>query len=146
MKVDFSLIRVGSEWTRPSLASLWTYKSDQAFAKGAFCPRFDKNIILFVTRDKQAGSTPYRDSLEGSVLKWEGSTDHAVDARIVSATDNGARIHVFFRPRHHMPFTYFGVASLDSYALRADAPSAFKFRLMSVITNNTESNTSAGAA
>jgi putative restriction endonuclease len=131
VRLDFSAIRVGSEWTRPDLAKLWMYKGYQAFAKGAFCPSSDNKIVLFVTRDKQLGSTQYKDALLNEVLHWEGPKDHAVDDRIMAAEENGDQIHLFYRPRHHMPFTYLGLVRLARSYSRDRDPSEFTFQLQS---------------
>ncbi|MEP6637119.1 MAG: hypothetical protein ABJB97_10375 [Acidobacteriota bacterium] len=52
--------------------------------------------------------TRYADVPRGDVLEIEGETNHLADTRLINASRNGDEIHLFYRPRHHEPFTYLG--------------------------------------
>ena len=127
MSVDLSLTKVGSEYSRQDLAHLWGYKSFHALARGVVTPVGDDKIILFVTRDKQESAEQYNDSMIGSMMNWEGPTDHFAEQRMIDATRSGDEIHVFYRDRHHTDFTYLGRASVQTTTLRIDTPSSFTF-------------------
>lgn len=129
MAVEFSKIRVGSTWDRNALAAIWKYKSFHAIARGVCTPADDKKVILFVTEEKQESSTQYADRLMGGKLEWEGEAGHFNDRRIAEAADAGDEIHIFYRERHHKPFTYLGLATVISAKLSAEKPSKFVFRV-----------------
>ena len=130
MVVNFFAIRVGSLWTRPELATLWGYKAYQALARGVVTPAQDNKIILFVTQDKQASTTNYRDVLAGDKLEWEGPNDHYAESRMLAAKKQGETIHLFYRKRHHAPFEYKGELAIVSSNLRLKEPSEFVFKML----------------
>jgi hypothetical protein len=129
MAVHFDSIKIGTKWDRNQLARLWGYKSFHAIARGVVTPAHDKKIILFVTEEKQEGLTQYADRLCGRTLEWEGEEGHASDRRIADSAIAGDEIHIFYRKRHHAPFTYLGIGTLVSYSLIPNAPSKFVFKL-----------------
>ncbi len=129
MPVSFSVIKVHTEWDRNELAELWGFKSFHAIARGVVTPAGDDKIILFVTEDKQAGLTQYTDRLRDGVLEWEGEDGHGSDRRITRAAAAGDEIHVFYRERHHSPFTYIGTVTLRSHQILSGEPSEFVFDL-----------------
>lgn len=137
MPVTFDTIQIGAEYDRPHLAEAWGYESFHAIAKGAVTPKATPYIILFITRQKQDFQTQYEDSLENGVLKIEGETNHAADSRIIRAGEQGDQIHLFYRDRHHMPFTYYGQVYLLRYEVHTDSPSRFSFRVPSERPDNT---------
>ncbi len=130
MPVSFARIRIGSKWSRMSLAALWGYKSFHAIAKGVVTPAGDNKIILFVTQEKQASATDYKDVLREDVLEWEGPNDHSAERRMLSATDTGDEIHLFHRARHHTDFEYYGELKIVSLSLNTKAPSKFVFEVL----------------
>lgn len=130
MPVSFTSIAVGSLWTRPDLADLWGYKGYQAFAKGVFTPANDNKIILFVTEEKQASATEYKDVLKDDLLEWEGPNDHFAEERMLHAKSRGDEIHLFHRPRHHEPFEYRGEVNIREQTLKSSVPSAFTFEIL----------------
>jgi hypothetical protein len=129
MAISFKGIKNGSEWDRPNLAKLWGYRSFHAIAKGAVTPRGDNKVVLFITHDKQSSATQYEDLLEGNTLKIQGETGHVADDRILNADKAGDEIHLFYRDRHHMPFTYHGRLRLTKHTIHSNEPSRFVFRL-----------------
>lgn len=131
MPVLFDKIQIGQDYTRPQLSSLWGYEGYEAISRGAVTPRNTPFIILFITREKQQFLTQYEDRLENGILDIEGETNHAADSRIVKAIGTGDEIHLFYRERHHMPFTYYGQLYLIRHEKHADAPSRFTFRVPS---------------
>lgn len=125
--MDFSSLIIGEEYDRPYLAKLWGYGAYNAISRGVVTPKGERNVILFITREKQEDLTQYEDHIEQDILFWEGEEKHGSDQRIVSRRDT---IHIFFRERHHSPFVYEGRAVLMGYRLFSDRPSKFTFHLV----------------
>lgn len=98
-------------------------------ARGVVTPREDNKIILFVTVEKQNCMEPYVDDINSGFLKWEGPTDHFAEQRILNADAVGEEIHLFFRVRHHMAFTYYGKLTLVHAFIFSDKPSKFIFKI-----------------
>lgn len=130
MPFDLTPLERGGLYTRPELAALWGYAGYQAFARRVFTPQGARTIVLFVTRQKQAGLTAYKDALVGDHLTWEGESSHANDLRIARAAETGEAIHLFYRDVHHTPFRYHGQVLLRQYSERRDGPSRFAFQLL----------------
>lgn len=126
----FEKLRVGHCYSRPELAELWGYAGYQAIARGVVTRADTRNIILFVTQEKQKSAEQYQDRLSGDVLYWEGPNDHFAETRMLRAEQTGDRIHVFYRPRHHSDFEYMGRAKVIECDRRASSPSRFKLRLL----------------
>jgi len=118
---------LGEAYDRPFLAELWGYESYHALARGVITPQKDNKIILFITKEKQEGFTPYINHFEGDDLFIEGEKNHSSDNRIVSAKEVGDEIHLFFREIHHQPFVYYGLIELLEYELLSDKPSKLRF-------------------
>lgn len=124
------VLELGRLYTRPQLAKLWGYRSFHAISRGVVTPRDDDVIILFVTREKQASFTQYRDFLNGDRLHWEGEKAHGSDDRIARAHEKGEDIHLFYRDVHHTPFRYHGRVLLTRFRRRNNEPSSFVFQLV----------------
>ena len=127
MPVLVDSLELGEQYERPELAALWGYKDWHAIGRGAFTPASQPYIVLFITKEKQEALAQYEDHFEGDVLHIDGETNHATDQRIVNSGASGDEIHLFYRDRHHLPFTYYGRIHLQSFELQADAPSRFAF-------------------
>lgn len=125
----FDNLKVGQCYSRPELADLWDYKGYQAIARGVVTPAGTRNIIIFVTQEKQKSAQQYQDRLSGDVLYWEGPTDHFAEARMLR-DEAGDRIHVFYRAKHHSDFEYMGRAKVLDCDRRASSPSRFKLKLL----------------
>ncbi len=76
MAFDASTLKIGHLYSRPRLAELWEYQGYQGFARGVFTPGGQRNIVLFVTRQKQESLTQYSDFISGDRLHWEGEERH----------------------------------------------------------------------
>jgi len=127
MPVSFDQIQKGRTYSRPELARLWGYAGHEAISRGVITPARTRFIILFITHEKQEGFTQYQDSFEGGILNIEGETNHANDNRIINAEKAGDEIHLFYRPKHHMNFSYEGRIFLSRYRRNADKPSHLRF-------------------
>jgi hypothetical protein len=128
--LDFSKIHVGERYDRPALARLWGYKGHEAISRGVVTPKGSSQIILFVTRIKQASLTQYDDYVSGDLLFWEGETGHSSDEQIANAKRQGKTIYLFFREIHHSPFEYKGQIELLHREPRISEPSRFVFQLV----------------
>ena len=128
--VSFAKITVGREYSRNALADLWGYSSYHAIARGVVTPRNGSQIILFVTEEKQESLEQYADRLDADILHWEGPNDHFAEERMVNAAGSGEQIHLFYRVRHHMDFTYMGRAAVVSHDSRIRQPSQFTLKLL----------------
>lgn len=129
MRISFDQLEVGEEYERVALAKLWGYQSFHAISKGVVTPRGTPFIILFITREKQESLTPYEDALENGILEMDGEEKHTTDDRLITAAERGDQIHLFYRERHHTPFTYHGQVQLLDYERRGESPSRFRFAL-----------------
>lgn len=129
MKISLDSLVIGQEYDRPFLANLWGYRDWHAIGRGIVTPKGHDLIILFVTQDKQESLTQYEDGFVGSQLVMEGEIGHKTDKRIIESKSGSDCIYLFFRMRHHMPFTYYGEVFLESYRLRSTEPSIFYFNL-----------------
>ena len=127
MPAFFDHIMVGKTYSRKELAELWGYASMHAIARGVVTPKGDNKIILFVTREKQAGSEQYEDELSERELQWEGPTDHFAEDRMLSAAQTGDEIHLFYRERHHTDFVYYGKLDVVRHERHSNRPSRFIF-------------------
>lgn len=127
MPVSMETLTLGEEYTRPYLAALWGFASHQAISRGIVTPRLSGTIILFVTKEKQNSLPQYQDYFEGEILHMEGETNHANDERLINAERVGDLIFLFYRERHHQPFTYYGQVKLINYEQNVEAPSSFSF-------------------
>jgi hypothetical protein len=130
MLVSFAKISNGREYSRKVLAHLWGYSSYHALARGVVTPQGDNKIVLFVTEKKQDSLTQYVDRLEGKLLHWEGPNDHFAESRMSSASRSGDEIHLFYRVRHHLDFTYMGLVTIAGHVKHAHRPSEFSLRLI----------------
>ena len=125
--VTFDRITLGEQYDRPELAALWGYQDWHAIGRGVITPAGQNVVLLFVTKEKQEALTQYQDHFEGDHLHWEGETNHGNDSRIVGAESAGDEIHLFYRDRHHSPFTYYGQIHLLSHDQQSPEPSLFVF-------------------
>lgn len=125
MNVSFDKIAVGSVYNRRELVKLWGYAGIEALQRGVVTPRGDNKIILFVTENKKADATQYRDRLVDDTLEWEGPNDHFAESRIISASTSNDEIHVFHRSYSDEKFTYCGRFTVSDVQRHPDRPSRF---------------------
>lgn len=126
--VRFDILKVGDKYTSKELAEMWNYKSYHALIKGVVTPKDSNYIILFVTKEKQIGATPYEDELRDNILYMTGQKEHGSDKRLASNLNNDIdEIYLFFRNIHHTPFVYYGRCYLLNVELNKDQASKFQF-------------------
>lgn len=132
MGVSFSDLQIGGQYTRTLLAELWGYRDWHALARGAFTPAKTNYIVLFITEEKQESLLQYDDGFDGTVLRIDGEKGHRSDLRLANSKSSD-EVHLFYRRRHHLPFTYHGEVVLESCELlRGDKPSRFIFRVKEI--------------
>ena len=125
--VDFSLMSVGSKYSRKELAKLWGYASFNALARGLVAPTNSNKLISFITRERQSFDEPYENRLRGDELFCDGPTDHFGETRMSNLRQGEDELHVFYREIHSQDFTYEGRFDFVSAELRKDRPSSFVF-------------------
>ncbi len=127
--VNIELVKIGKQYTRDELAELWGYKSRNPLERGIVTPGGLKIIILFVTKIKQAGATPYIDRIDGNYLSMMGEEKHGADKRLLENlnVNNNDRIFLFYRELHHTPFTFYGRCYLIDARINDERPSEFEF-------------------
>lgn len=131
--IKFDKIEIGGLYSATELAEIWGYKSHHALIKGIVVPTGSNIIILFVTREKQTGATPYIDEIFGNILHMMGQEKHGTDKRLNdNLCNNKDEIHLFYRERHHTPFIYYGRVFLIESELFDDKPSQFKFLIQNL--------------
>jgi putative restriction endonuclease len=64
------LSSIGEMYSRKSLAKLFDI-TDATLNNGVFRPKGHSSVWLFVTKNKPANRTPYKDQLVGDVLRWQ---------------------------------------------------------------------------
>jgi|APCry1669188970_1035186.scaffolds.fasta_scaffold35834_2 putative restriction endonuclease len=129
MNVSFDFIYVGKVYSRSQLVDLWKYKGTQAISRGVVTPQNTNKIILFVTKEKQKSATQYRDFIQNNQLFWEGPNDHFAEDRIINSSQSGDEIHLFYRERYNMDFTYYGILVPIPNQFRRGEPSCFVFTI-----------------
>lgn len=102
------ILTIGKEYDRPYLSQLWGYSDWHGFGRGVFTPRGLNLIVLFITKEKQNVLTQYNDYFLDGLFYIEGEANHQNDDRIIYSIDNGDKIYLFYREKHHKPFTYYG--------------------------------------
>lgn len=93
-------LEVGQIYTRAGLKQQFGI-IDATINTGVFRPKDSSSIWLFVTQNKTADRTPYRDSLEEDILHWEGQTSGITDALIVEHQAKGLELLVFYRTKKY---------------------------------------------
>ena len=129
MPITFEGLEIGKEYDRNELAERWGYKSFHPLSRGVVTPSGEKELILFVTKDKQSVLTQYNDYIDSNLLFWEGESGHRSDQRIAMAENNHDQIHLFYRDVHHTPFVYYGEITLLEFQNNINKPSEFIFRI-----------------
>jgi hypothetical protein len=123
-------LEVGKGYDRKVLAQLWGLGGFQAIGRGVFTPKGERQIFLFVTRERLGWMTPYNNFLDGDLLFWDGEKGHGSDDRIVNASRNGDEIHLFYRDHRLTPFTYHGKVVMIRCNRFSDRPSEFVFNVV----------------
>ena len=127
INVDMDLIKLGQRYTANVLANLWGYQSHHPLVKGMVTPKGTNIIILFVTKEKQKGATPYVDEIRGNILYMMGQEKHGSDKRLLENLNiNKDSIFLFYRELHHTPFEYCGRFYLIGAEVNEGKPSEFE--------------------
>ncbi|UYZ58036.1 DUF3427 domain-containing protein [Hymenobacter latericus] len=71
--------------------------NDATINTGVFRPRNTKSVWLFVTEEKTADKTQYKDKLDGNMLKWQGQLSGRTDQLIISHEAENIELLVFYR-------------------------------------------------
>jgi len=95
-----SQLATGSIYTRDALNTKFGI-TDATINTGVFQPKGTSSIWLFITQEKTADRTQYRDRLEGDTLHWQGQTKGRKDDLIVRHDQKGLELLVFFRARKY---------------------------------------------
>lgn len=131
--VDMSLVQIGKRYTAVQLAHMWGYKNYHALIKGVVTPAGSNIIVLFITKKKQSGATPYVDKIDGNILYMMGQEKHGSDSRLYENLNNPKdQVYLFYRELHHTPFTYFGRCYLINAVIKKDTPSEFEFLIQNI--------------
>ncbi|MDB6035544.1 MAG: hypothetical protein JWM16_5882 [Verrucomicrobiales bacterium] len=125
-------LQVGQGYERKALAELWGLGGFQALGRGVFTPRGERQIFLFVTRQREGWMTPYNNFLDGDLLFWDGEKGHGSDQRIIDASVNGEEIHTFYRDNRSTPFIYHGRIVMLRCNRYTEKPSEFVFNVVTL--------------
>ena len=85
-------------YTRDDLRNLFSI-TDATLNTGIFRPKGTSSVWLFITEEKTADRTPYRDQLQGDVLYWQGQISSRKDPLIINHQTRGLELLVFFRKK-----------------------------------------------
>ena len=126
--VDMNVLTLNQTYTAKQLASLWGYKSHHALVKGVFHPKGSDILILFVTKERQPGSTQFKNELRGNMIKIEGADKHGTDQLLLANQGQDKdKIYLFYREKHTLPFTFLGRVHLVQSFIYTDKSSEFEF-------------------
>lgn len=87
-------------YTREELKELFAI-TDATLNTGVFRPKGTSSVWLFITEEKTADRTQYRDRLVGEALHWQGQTAGRTDALVIEHEARGLELLVFFRKRKY---------------------------------------------
>ena len=85
-------------YTRNDLKSEFNI-TDATINTGVFRLKGTSSVWLFITEEKTADRTPYREQLKGDRLYWQGQISGRTDAWIVDHRARGLELLVFFRKK-----------------------------------------------
>lgn len=126
--VKMDLLQIGQQYSAVQLAYMWGYKSHHPLVKGMVTPSGMNIVILFVTKEKQVGATPYEDEIKGNILYMMGQERHGSDKRLLENLNTRKDdIYLFYREFHHTPFIYYGRCFLIDADIKENSPSEFEF-------------------
>lgn len=107
---DFLVI--GNLYGRERLRSLFDI-TDAALYNGIFMPKGYESIWIFLTGEKQADRTRYRDYIDGEYVYFDGQLTGKTDRLIIQSKADGNELLLFYRP--------------SKYAYGRDAGAAFRY-------------------
>ena len=130
-------LTLGQQYTSKELAKIWGYEDYHALIRGVVTEKGSNVIVLFITKNKAKGSTPYEDQIDGDILYMMGQRKHGTDQRIAQNLQKRIdSFYLFFREKHHTPYTYYGECRLLSATLKNEDPSEFEFLLLESISDD----------
>ena len=91
-----SQLTVGATYTREELAKKFDIRDATLFT-GIFQPRGHESVWLFITQDKTADRTQYRDELKGDDLYVEGQMRGRKDKLLAEHVERDLEVLLFFR-------------------------------------------------
>lgn len=91
-------LMLGEIYTRNDLSRLFNI-TDATLNTGVFHPKGTSSVWLFITEQKTADRTPYRDQLQGPFLYWQGQKAGRTDELIIDHQIRGLELLVFFRKK-----------------------------------------------
>ena len=120
-------LEVGAVYTRDDLRGLFGI-TDATINTGVFRPKGTDSVWLFITEEKTADRTQYRDHFEDDdTLRWQGQTSGRTDPLIIEHAERGLELLVFFRKRKYehpgAGFRYLGPFQYVSH--RGTGPTSF---------------------
>jgi hypothetical protein len=89
-------LEIGHVYTRAELQQLFSI-TDATLRNGVFPYKDRHEIWLFVTEQKAADQTPYKDELIGDTLHWQGQTAGRTDTLVINHRQEGNNVLVFYR-------------------------------------------------
>lgn len=120
---------LGNVYTRAELAIKFDIK-DATLNNGIFKPKQHDSVWLFITEEKTADRTQYRDILKGDVLQMDGQTQGRTDPFLIDHAARGLELVLFYRQskKEHpgAGFAYQGVFNYEGHV--GSAPARFTLR------------------
>ncbi|MQV31035.1 DUF3427 domain-containing protein [Sinorhizobium meliloti] len=93
-------LHMGQVYTRDALRQIFAI-TDATLNTGVFRPKGTDSVWLFITEEKTADRTQYRDHLEGNILYWQGQSTGRTDRLIIDHGRQGLELLVFYRKRKY---------------------------------------------
>lgn len=119
-------LKLDEIYTREDLKSIFGI-TDATINTGVFRPKGTSSVWLFITEEKTADRTQYRDHLEGDTLYWQGQTSGRTDGLIIGHKAQGLELLVFLRKRKYehpgAGFKYLGPFDYVSHS--GEGPTSF---------------------
>ncbi len=75
--------------------------TDANLNNGVFIPKGHDSVWLFITEEKSADATQYRDKLDVDTLNWDGQTSGRTDKYVIEHHERGLELLVFYRKSKH---------------------------------------------
>jgi hypothetical protein len=119
----------GQIYTRQDLRNQFGI-TDATINTGIFQPKDHDSVWLFVTEQKTADRTQYKDRLVGDELRWQGQTEGRKDKLIIEHEADKLELLLFYREKPRMypgaGFVYEGLFKYVSHD--GEHPTSFVLR------------------
>lgn len=103
---------IGGLYNRERLKRMFGI-TDAALYNGIFKPSGHDSVWIFLTGEKQADRTPYKDRIEGEYVYFDGQLSGKTDGLIIDSRATGYELLLFYRP--------------SKYAYGKEAGAAFRY-------------------